>query len=134
GDRYELVALLETDEAHALSRAAHRADVLHRDALHDAALGDHDQVVVVRHREHADDLAVAVRGLDVDDALAAARLQAVLLHLGALAEAVLAARQDRHARRQDDHVDDPVALLEVDAVDADRRAAHGAHVAVLEPD
>src|SRR5689334_9343561 len=38
GDGDQLVPLLEADEADALGRAAHRADVLHGDPDHDAAL------------------------------------------------------------------------------------------------
>ena len=53
-----------------------------------ALLGDEHQLVVVVHVRDADDLAVALAGLDVDDADAAARLQAVLVELGALAVAV----------------------------------------------
>ena len=60
---------------------------LRRHAQDLALLRDQHQLVVVGHLRDADDLAVAIAGLDVDDADAAARLHAVLLELGALAVA-----------------------------------------------
>ena len=95
---------------------------------------DQHQLVVVVDVGDADDLAVAVGGLDVDDADAAARLQAVLLELGALAVAVLRDGQHRAAFAHDLHRHDLVALAQADAADAVGGAAHRADVGLLEAD
>ena len=89
-----------------------RADVAGLHAQDHALLRDQHQLVVVVHVGDADDLAVAVRGLDVDDADAAARLQAVLLEPGALAVAVLRDGEDGAPLADDFHRDDFVPLAE----------------------
>src|SRR5690606_21737882 len=106
----------------------------------DAALGDEHQLVVVADGGHVDDRAVAVGRLDVDDAAAAAALEAVLLDRGALAVPVLAGGED-HAELfavagagDDDHADDAVVRVQVDAAHAAGGSAHGAGVALLEAD
>ena len=76
--RHHLLALLEPDEAHALGVAADGGDAVDRHADELAAVGDQHQVVVVGDDAQADHLAVALGGLDGDDALAAAVLGRVV--------------------------------------------------------
>jgi hypothetical protein len=71
------------------------------DADHLAADGDEHDFVGVAHGERADHAAGLVAGLHGDDALAAARLDAVLVEVRALADAVLAGDQQRGVRLDD---------------------------------
>src|SRR5205807_9066510 len=113
--------------------AAGLADLLHAGADQDSLLGDEHQLVVVADRLHADHVAVAVGRLDVDHALAAATDQAVVLDRRALAESIHATRQ-HHAVAEvllmtdNDHGNDGIAVLQLDALHAARGAAHGAAV------
>src|SRR5262245_65695967 len=80
----------------------------------------------------ADDLAVAIGRVDVDDADAASRLEPVFLELGALAVAVLADGQHRAPLPDDLHRHDLAVVAERDAADAVRAAAHRADVLFVE--
>ena len=71
-DDRERVAFVEGHDPHALRVAADDADVADGDALDLAAGGHHHQLVVVGDADDADHRAVAVGGLDVAQALAAA--------------------------------------------------------------
>ena len=98
--------------------------------------GEHD-LVGVGYLGHGDDRSVAVAGLDVDQALAAAVLGAVFRQHGALAIAVAADRQQAGrvvAAVGDHHADDLVSLLEADPLDAVGGPAHGTDVGLVEPD
>src|SRR6185312_6582387 len=111
GDRRHarhLVALRELDQPHALRVAGDGRDVVAAQADRLALLGHHHEVVLVGHELDADDRAVAVGGLDRDDAAAAAMLAAVLVELGALAVAVLTDGQQGllAGRREGFHADD----------------------------
>ena len=122
---------LQADEAHALRVAADGRDAVDRHADQLAAVGDQHQVVVVGDQAQADHLAVALGGLDGDDALAAAVLGRVVGRRRALAVAVLAhgeqrrrllARDDRHA----DHLVVVGRLAQPDAAHAARRCGPSA--------
>src|SRR5262245_2327933 len=135
GHADDAVALLELDDAHALGGAAGLADVLDLDANELASLRDQQELVGVRHRLDARHRAVLVGDLDVDHARSAAALEPVLLDLRALPVAVLGDRQQVRLLVDDVHLDDlVVVLLERDADDAGRVAAHGADVLLREPD
>ena len=76
-DGGQRVAFVEAHDPHALRVAADDADVADGDALDLAAGGHHQQLVVVVDADDADHRAVALGGLDVAEALAAAALRAV---------------------------------------------------------
>jgi hypothetical protein len=74
-DADHLLALVEADDAYALgvaARLAHLADARADDL---AAVGDHHELVVLDDEVEVDDVAVALAGVDRDDALAAAALR-----------------------------------------------------------
>src|SRR5205823_13951161 len=101
----------------------------------DLALGrDHENVVTASQLQHADHGAVATAGLDVDDALARAALQAVLVERRALAVAAQGDREDLRALLHDVGRDDLVTLVHVDAAHAGGAAAHRAHLVLGKPD
>src|SRR5262249_40548126 len=99
-----------------------------------ARLGDHHHLVVAGDRQQVDHLAVALAGADVDQALAAAALHAVLLDRGALAVAALAHGEQRLLAVADHHVDHGVAVLQLDAAHAAGPPAPRPHVGLVEPD
>src|SRR5712691_7941017 len=76
-DAGELGAFVEIDQAHPLRRAPHLADLFHARAYEDAAGGDEHDLVLVAHQHRADDLAVALGGLDRAHRLPAALLERV---------------------------------------------------------
>ena len=103
---------------------------------HAAAGREHD-LVVVGDLGDGDDRPVALAGLDVDQALAAAVLGAVLGQQGPLAVALGADGQEAGrvvVAVGHDHADDLVALGQVDPLDAVGRPAHRADPALVEPD
>ena len=73
------VAFVEAHDPHALRVAADDADVAGGDPLDLAAGGHHQHFVVVADADDADHRAVALGGLDVAHALAAAALRAVAI-------------------------------------------------------
>ena len=128
GDGRDLVVrFFKRDETDPLRHPARLADVLHRAAHDHPALGHDYEVVPVAHTAHADDLAVLFRDLDVGHTLAAARGDAVLLDLGALAEALFGDRQKLGLLVHDLHADHVVLAVEMDAADTARGAAHAPH-------
>ena len=84
----DFVLVFEVEQLDALGGAAGGADGLGVDADDLAVLADDHELGGLVDQEDGVDLAVAGGGLDVDDALAAAGLQAVLVDISALAEAV----------------------------------------------
>src|SRR5678815_5779480 len=88
----------DVDQTHALSRPPDRPNVARRHSQNLALLSDHHQLVVVVYLGHADDLTVAIAGLDVDDADATPRLHTVLIEPGALAVPLFGHREARAAR------------------------------------
>ena len=129
GQAADGIPLVELDQPDALGVAAdgaHRADLGADD--HAAAGREHD-LVVVGDLADGDDRPVALVGLDVDQALAAAVLGAVLGQQGPLAVAVGADGQEAGrvlVAVGDDHADDLVPLGQVDPLDAVGRPAHRA--------
>src|SRR2546425_10241313 len=100
-DRADLVVGVEIDDAHAHRVAALRGHVTCVEA-DDLALGrDHEDVVALADLEHAHHGAVAAGRLDVDDPLAAAPGQPVLLEWCPLAEAALGDRENLRALLRD---------------------------------
>src|SRR6267142_2270938 len=129
-DGHGTVVAFDVDQAHALRGTADGPDVLRRHAQDLSLLRDQHQLGIVGHVRHADHLAVPLGRLDVDDADAAARLQAVFVDLGPLAVSLLGDREDRAAGRQDFHGHDRVAFAQRDALHAVGAASHRAHVAM----
>src|SRR5579875_2155600 len=134
---------LEVEEFDALGAAAGGADALGVDANDLAELADRHQLAGVVHQVDRGDLARLRRRLHVDDTRAAAALETILVHVSALAKAVLGDRQNeawsdvpalglelllalpaRLLRRRDGDADDVVRLAQGDALDAVRRTAH----------
>src|SRR5690349_15198129 len=85
-DRADPVVGLEIDDAHAPGVASLRGHVGDVEADHLALRRDDQDVVGVAHLQHRDHVAVTATGLDVDDPLAGAPLQAILVERRALAE------------------------------------------------
>src|SRR5882757_8150954 len=136
-------------QPHALRRAPGLANLLSFCPDDFAVLADDHHVRILADLRDADNLPVAFRRLHVDDALAAARLQPILLSRSALAITILGdGKNERALLRNDDgaflfflllflahlrrarlcgdgHADDIVALVEVHAADAVSLAAHG---------
>src|SRR6266568_3279979 len=129
----ELGAFVEIDQAHALSRAPHLADLLHAHAYEHAARGDEHDLVLVADQHRADDLAVPLGRLDRDHPLTPPAVARVVGDRGALAETLLGGRQNRlaHAVR-DQHRDHPLAFADLHSAHAARLAAHRPHVLFLE--
>ena len=90
-----LVLRLEVEEFDPLRPPAGGPDGFGVDADDLAELADDHQLAGLVDQVDAGDLAVFGRGLDVDDALAAAALQPVFVDIGALAKAVLRDRKDQ---------------------------------------
>src|SRR5262249_95116 len=124
---HDLLTLRELDEAHPLRVAADDRDAAHGGANHLAAVGDQHNVIVVAAHPPTDDRAGLAGGLHGDHALAAARLQAVLIHLGALPVATLGDGEQRGTGAGDGDTDNAVVLLQRDAAHAGGAASHRAH-------
>ena len=88
------VALFEVEEFDALGASAGSADLLGVDTDDLAELADDHHLGGVVDELDAGDLADLGGGLHVDDAGASARLEAVAVDVGALAEAVFADGED----------------------------------------
>src|SRR5580704_9783791 len=161
GGGYGVIAV-EAEQADALRGTAGFADFVGVDADDLAVFGDDHYVRLFGDLKRGDDGAVAVGGLHVDDALAAARGDAVFGEGGALAIALFG--DGEHERRErvldvlvfeffkvlrgflaflgDDlevgldgvHADDVVLLVEVHAVHAAGVAAHRANFGLAEKD
>src|SRR5438094_667806 len=134
GDGADLVVGVEVDDAH-----AHRVTALgrhvvrvHADDL--AFRGDHEDVGAGPDLQHAHHRAVAAARLDVDDALARAALQPVLLERRPLTVAALGQGEDLGALLHDVGRDDLVALVHLDAAHAGGAAAHRTDLVLREAD
>src|SRR5207302_1423010 len=134
GDGADAVIRLEVDDAHAPRVAALGGDVGRGEPDDLALRGDDENVVRLPHLEHPDDVAVAATGLDVDDALARAALQPVLLERRPLAVAALGHGQDRRALLQHVGGDHLVAVLDLDPPHARRGPPHRARLLLGEAD
>src|SRR5262245_15100551 len=133
-DRDGPVALVEIDQPHALRRPTDQRYAVRLGPQNHALLGDEHQLLVLEDTGDADDPTVALTGLDVDDADAAAALHPVLVDLGPLPVAVFGDGENRPAGSQHLHADHLVVVAEGDALHAVGRAAHGADVVFGEPD
>ena len=129
----ELVFAVEVDELDALRVAAGHPDVIDTGAHHLAADGDEHDLVVRFHGQRAADLACLGCGLHSDDALAAARLRAVLVELGSLTDAVLAGYEQCGVPSHNGRSDEAILLAEPNASHAGSSAAHRADVLLVEP-
>src|SRR5437588_10112444 len=119
-----LVAAVGLNEPHALGASSGLANLAGLDAYELAVLGDDHHLGLFVDGEDGDDLAGLLRRLHVDDALAAAPLQAIGCYRRLLAEAAL--RNAEHAlrivRRNGGERDYVVAFAQVFAAHAARRA------------
>src|SRR5882672_7135308 len=132
-DARELRALVEVDQAHALSRAAHLADLLDVGPYQDPAGGDQHDLVLVAYQHRADDPAVPLGRLDRDHPLGAAAVASVLGDRRALAEAVLGRCEHRLALAvRDQHRHHLLLLAELHAAHPVRLPPHRPHVVLLE--
>src|SRR5213078_260278 len=131
-DRGDALAWLQVDQAHALRVAADHADLVHAQADHLPTARDQHDLVVVRHHANADHAADLVGGLHGDDALPAAPRETVLLHLGALAIAVLGHREQRGAGLHQVERDHLVPRIELHAPHAVGVAPHRPGLVLLE--
>src|SRR6185503_10308527 len=134
GNAAHLVVGVDVDDAHAHRIAALARDVIHVEADHLALAGDHEHVVPLPHLEHAHHRPIAPARLDVDDALARAPGEAILVERRALA--VAAHRHRQHAHPLLDHFrgDDLVMLLEVDALHPGGHPPRGPELVLGEAD
>src|SRR5262249_51723851 len=119
---------------------------------------DQQDLIFLGHHGHAGDLAVALAGLDVDHADAAAVLRRILRHRRALAVALFRDREDvdaaavvrdlvgfvalglavvlfdDRASRKDIHLHDVVVIAQRHGADAGGATAHGADLVFVEAD
>src|SRR5207249_2315788 len=128
------LAFLEVDQAHALRVAADHADLVDAQADHLPTARDQHDLIVIRHHANAHHTPRLVGGLHGDDALAAAPRETVLLHLGALAVAVLGHREEGGAGLHQIQGDHLVSLVELHAPHAVGVAAHRPGLLLLEAD
>src|SRR6202021_1423674 len=84
-----------------------------------------------KNRDH---LAVAVGGLHVDDTLAAARREAVILERSALAVSMLGGREDQTSLFDNLHAHQEIAFFQRHSPNASRRPSHRADVLLGETD
>src|SRR5690606_19478 len=115
GHGHRAVSLVEIHQPHALRRTADDGDPARPGSQNHALLRDEHQLLVVEDAGDAHHLAIPLGGLDVDDAVAAAALDPVLVDDRALAVAVLGHGQNRAAGPQHLHADDLIPRPERDA-------------------
>src|SRR4029079_10730322 len=94
GDADDMLTLGHAEDRYALRVAAHDADVADRRADHLALVGDQHQRLALARLEGGDDPAVALRRVDVGDALAAAVGAPVFIGRRSLAVAILGDSED----------------------------------------
>src|ERR1035438_7805945 len=129
-----LVAVFEIHQPDALGGAARLANGGRLDADHLAVLADNHHIRIFLHQQYAHHAAGLVGGLHVDDALAAARGEAVGIERGALAVTVLRDGEEQSLFLDNFHADQVIVLVEAHGAHAARLAAHGAHVLFAEAD
>src|SRR5580658_3087212 len=135
----DFVVGLEVEDADALGGAASRTDGLGVAADDFSELADDHQLRGLVDKLDGVDAADAIGDGKILDALAAARLEAILLDIGTLAEAVLSDGKNAICARLvllgcDGDADDVVVLEKRDAADTVSGTAHGADVALVEAD
>ena len=100
----------------------------------DARRGDEHDVLRIGDQLHVDEPARLFVEHARLDALAAARLDAILRRVGALAVSVLGDGEDIVSLAQDEHIHRLVPLRKIDGAHAHRVAPHGADVGLAEAD
>src|SRR5512146_2891954 len=118
GDGGNAVVGLQPLQANALRGPADDADLPDVDPVHLPLLGDHHYLILLLHLQGAHHGPVFLGNPDIDDALAAAALEAVLLQVRALAVPPFRHRENRGPRSDDLRRDDLVTRLLGDADDA----------------
>src|SRR5881628_3792564 len=104
--------LFQIDETHALGVAADDANVFYSKTYDLSLVRDEHELIVLRHLLSTHDPAGFIRGLHRNDALAAARLEPILVHLGTLAVAVLGYGQNIGPVTEHFHADHRVPFIE----------------------
>ena len=123
-----LVALLEFYEFHTLSVTALRiACISDGETYGDATLVDNHEVFVARYTLHCHEFTRLVGYVKRDDALRATLRQAIVLHNGALAVAVLADYHDGLILRVVDAYHTYYLILAVSKAHTDNARCHTAH-------
>ena len=97
-------------------------------------VGNQHELILFGHVLNADDTAGFVRRLHRDDAFAAARLQAILVHRGALAVAAFGNGQNIEAKAENFHAHDLIPRVEPHADDPEGSAARRTHLLFFETD
>ncbi len=134
-DRDDALALREGHQPDALGIAARLADLVDAHADRLPAIGDEHHLVAVLHQLDADDGPVSFARIDEDDPFAAAILRPEFVDVRALAVAVRADGEHvRPLRVAHLEAHDLVALAEIDALHAVRRAAHRPRLLLGEAD
>src|SRR3984893_4357774 len=134
GDAAHPIVGVQVDHPHPHGITPLARDVAPVDPDHLALGRDHEDVVALAALEHPDHGAVSPLGFDVDDALACAALEAVLLERRALAVAALGDREDADAFLHHLGGDDLIAVVHLDPADTAGRAAHGPDIFLGEAD
>ena len=132
-----MAAFVQTHQHDAHGGAALGADFVHADAHDLVGRGQQDQAVIVAHGHGPNHRPGLARDLEVDDALAAPRLQAVKLHAGALAVAVGGNGHDLCGLVRFLHYNagnHKILSAQGYALDAGGHATHGPHVPAREAD
>src|ERR1019366_5788965 len=130
----DLVAFFQIHQTDALGGASGLANGGRLDADDFAVLADDHDVGILLHEENAHHAPGLVGGLHVDDALAAARGEAVVFERGALAVTVLGDGEEQPVLLDHFHADEVIVAGETHGANAARLAAHGADVLLAEAD
>src|SRR5512136_1148486 len=134
GDGGDAVVGLQPLQANTLRGPANDADLPDVDPIHLPLLGDHHHLILLLYLQGAHHGAVLLGDADVDDALAATALEAVLLQLRALAVPPFVHREHRGPGPDDLRRHHLVARLQVNADDAAAAAADGPDLLLSEAD
>ena len=130
----EFLTLRESDEFHTHCHPTRLTDLGNTGANHLATAGDEHEFVFVGDGECADHESGLLAGLHGDDTFPSARLLAVILKRGALANAVIASNQKHAIIADDAGGDDIVILVRTNTPDSDRGASLVAKLFLAEAD
>src|SRR5918992_1496449 len=125
-------ALFHIDKTHTLCVAADDSNVSHAQPNNLTIIGDKHQLIVVGYLLSSDDATGFLRGLHRDDALAAARLETILLHFRALALPVFRHGQNTCATTEHFHADAGIAWIKPHSHHAVGSASGGPNLIFLE--
>ena len=118
-DGLQFFAFAQSEELHSHGIAAGLTYFLYPRANHLTFGRDQHQLIVIGHRERADDIAGLVSRLHRDDAFAAARLLPVIIKRRPFADPVLARDQQHRRRVYDRDGNDVIIFLRPNSPDAD---------------